>query len=201
MVIEQVQYGTAFASTAGYLVNEGSNAAVGATEIDVDSGSGGIPKGSVLRFAGHGGVYIVEEGITGASGTLTLASGLRAQVNNNAAVSILALTTVTDFLEEGFEPGDEEAQRFAYGDGAQGQDGVSLEGTIYMLGTNIPSAGTRTWLVYKYGSTYSLVGGDLGCRISRARSNVRQHGAGPAYEAIMYSCTASQGGGCITHTA
>ena len=200
MVTEEIKYGTAFAATAGYLVNESSDAATGATEIDIDSGSGGVPAGSVVRFAGHDGVYLVKTGVTGASGTLTLATGLRADVANNAAMSILATTDVTDFLAESWSPGDEEPQTFEFGDGATGQDGVLLNGTVYVTGANIPAAGTRTWIVYRLGDEYSLVGGDRGCRISTGQGGVRPHGDGPVYTIVMYSCAGNQRGDCVVHT-
>ena len=109
------------------------------------------------------------------------------------------VTEADDFLEESWEPGDEEAQRFAYGDGSQGQDGVNVEGTVYVLGSSLPTPGTRTWIRYTQGSNTTIVGGPRGCRISLAQGGVRPHGEGPPYTIIQYSCTDSQGGGCIVH--
>ena len=106
-------------------------------------------------------------------------------------------TAITDFLDEGFEPGMEEPQMVTYGDGAEEMDGVTVNGQVLALGTNLPTAGTRTWLRYTVGSTTVLIGGAAGCRISLANSGVRKHGEGPMYVTIKYSCTGDSKGSCI----
>ncbi len=84
-------------SAAGYLVNKASGYAVGDTAIAVDTGTGTIPDGSRVTFAGHGTAYTVE---AFAGGSLTLADGLTVAVADDAAVTVttgplLAWTALT----------------------------------------------------------------------------------------------------------
>ena len=198
MTIKDVHYGSAF-SDEGYDVNRGAGYAVGATQVAVDGGSGGIAAGTVVRFGSDENPYLVKEGITGSAGTITLDRGLIAAIDNDDAVNELALTKITDWLEEGWEPGEEEPQDVTYGDGEIGQDGVTVNGQVYAIGTNLPTVGTRTWIRYS-GSAFMLIGGRYGCRISRGKSGPRTHGAGPRYEMVKYSAVGSGAGSVIINT-
>lgn len=64
-------------------------AAVGATTIAVDTGSGTVPAGSVVTFAGDSNQYVVETALSG--GSLTIAKpGLRVAVADNTVMTVTA---------------------------------------------------------------------------------------------------------------
>ena len=109
------------------------------------------------------------------------------------------VTEADDFISEGWEPADEEVQQFEYGDGSQGQDGVSVNGTVYVLGDSLPTVGTRTWIRYTRGNETTIIGGRRGCRISMGQGGIRPHGDGPTYTAVMYSATGNGKGSLIAH--
>lgn len=72
---------------ASYLVNNGGGYAKGATEINVDGGTGTILAGDVITFAGDANKYVVVSAL--ASGTLKIgAPGLRVAVADNAAITV-----------------------------------------------------------------------------------------------------------------
>lgn len=74
---------------ASYLVNAVGGYAVGATAITVDTGTGTIPKGSVITFAGDTNKYVVATAL--AANVVTLAApGLRAALADNTAITVLA---------------------------------------------------------------------------------------------------------------
>jgi hypothetical protein len=78
----------------GYLVNNASNYAIGATAIAVDTGTGTINPGDVVTFAGDSTIYAVDL----VNGTTTLGQtptsitlggpGLRAALLNNVALTV-----------------------------------------------------------------------------------------------------------------
>lgn len=73
---------------SGYVTN--GIQAVGATSIVVQTGTGAIPKGTVVRFAADTvNAYVVAADYAGGAGTLTLTSGL---VNQIAASNALTLS-------------------------------------------------------------------------------------------------------------
>ena len=191
-ITRKISFGTTFSSSGGWLVNKGAGQSAGDTTIAVDGGSGGIAAGTVIRFAGHDSVYLVDTALTGSAGNIVIVGGLDVDVADDTAISILTLTAITDFLDEGWEPGMEEAQMVTYGDGAEEMDGVTVNGQVYALGDDIPAAGTRAWFLYQYGDGYTLYGGPQGCRVSVSASGVRKHGEGPRYECIKYSATGDE---------
>ena len=72
---------------SGYLVNNASGYAVGATQIAVDTGTGTIVAGDVITFAGDTNKYVVATALTG--GVVTIAApGLRQAVADNAAITV-----------------------------------------------------------------------------------------------------------------
>lgn len=101
-------------------------------------------------------------------------------------------TSVTDFLEEDFEPGLENIISTRMGEGGDEQDGVELQGSFLATGSNIPSAGTRTWLKFTpFTGTAIAVGGSLGCRIRTGKSSLRPMGGGAQYTRVEFSATGS----------
>lgn len=194
-----LSYGSTFADSAGYLVNESSGKAKGQTEVVIDGGSGGIRANDIIRFAGDSFAYIVKVGVDGAAGTISLATGLKQAVSDDAAISVLSFTDVDEWLDEAWEPGDEEPKEVPYGDGTTGQDGVDLNGVAYVTGSNIPTAGTKTWLRYETDGSTAIIGGGYGCRIMTGKSGVRKHGEGPLFTCVKYSATGSKEGDTIYH--
>lgn len=72
---------------SGYLVNNASGYAVGATAITVDTGTGTILAGDVITFAGDTNKYVVASAL--ASNVVTIsAPGLRQAVADNAAITV-----------------------------------------------------------------------------------------------------------------
>jgi hypothetical protein len=85
--VQQVAAGTG----TGYLVNNGAGYPVGATAITVDTGTGTIPAGTIVTFAGDSNKYVVR---SLAANVLTIgAPGLRAAVADNAAITLGAAYT------------------------------------------------------------------------------------------------------------
>ena len=197
--LSAIFYGSDFAVTAGYLVN-GAGFSAGDDEVTVDSGSGGVPVGTVVRFAGHDGVYLVKEGITGAAGTLTLNRDLEADLSNNAAVSILALTKIEKVLDAGSELSDEESIDYRVLSEQEEQNGVRADGQFYALGDDLPTVGESTWLRVTDGSGYFLYGGNNGCSIRRGKSGPKRLSDGPRYECVKFSCTGKAYGSTIQNT-
>jgi len=79
-------------SGSGYLVNNASGYAIGATEITVDTGTGTILAGDIITFAGDTNKYVVASAL--ASNVVTLASpGLLQAVANNVAITVVSAST------------------------------------------------------------------------------------------------------------
>lgn len=72
---------------SGYLVNNASGYAPGATTIKLDTGTGTIQKGDLIQFAGHARIYRVATALGG--GQLVLSQGLDSAVANNEAVTLI----------------------------------------------------------------------------------------------------------------
>ena len=71
----------------GYLVNDGGDTlAVGDVAIPVDTGSGNLEVGDIIRFAGDSQDYMVIQQLTGA-GTLYIFPGLKADPGDGAAIT------------------------------------------------------------------------------------------------------------------
>jgi len=72
---------------SGYLVN--GTPAAGATTIPVDTGTGAVPKGTVLRFAADTvNAYVVAADYAGGSGNITISSGLVNAIADNNAITL-----------------------------------------------------------------------------------------------------------------
>jgi len=71
---------------AGYLVN--GTFAVGDREIQVDTGTGVIKKGSTFTIAGDTTKYIVTEDFAGTAGLLKFSPGLKVAPSDNAVITI-----------------------------------------------------------------------------------------------------------------
>ena len=114
--------------------------AAGVATISLDGGAGGdsVDKGDILLFAGDSNVYTVIDGFDGSSGDVDIAGGLKAALPDNAAVSQPAWSTMgtpgNRYLDEGFEPGAETAQKYQTADSRNRQDGVLLEGSFMATG-------------------------------------------------------------------
>ena len=123
---------------SGYLINNGSGLAVGATTIDVDTGSGTVIVGDVVSTAGISHKYVVDSALSGGSFGIQ-DPGLRAAVANNDAVSVSAayranmafhrsamvlVTRAPDMPEEGDEADDVEMITDA-------RSGLSFEVAMY----------------------------------------------------------------------
>jgi len=76
---------------AGYLVNSGS-LAVGDTDIWVDTGTGTILAGDLIKFASSQYYYTVETALTG--GKVVIQNGLIEAVANNVALHVVAPTGI-----------------------------------------------------------------------------------------------------------
>lgn len=73
---------------SGYLVNNASNYAVGATTIAADTGSGTILAGDIVTFAGDTNQYVVTSAL--AAGSFTIAApGLRKALADNTAITVV----------------------------------------------------------------------------------------------------------------
>lgn len=72
---------------SGYLVNNASNYAIGATSIALDTGTGTILAGDVVTFTGDTNKYVVKTALSG--GVIELqAPGLRQALNDNTALTV-----------------------------------------------------------------------------------------------------------------
>jgi len=72
---------------SGLQVNKGSGLSEGATDIPVDTGSGAVNAGDVITINGTS--YVVANGITGGSGTITInRPGLVESVADNTSVTV-----------------------------------------------------------------------------------------------------------------
>lgn len=80
---------------SGYLVDLTAGYAVGDTTIHVDTGTGTILAGDVIKFENHADLYVVKTGFAGdGDGDIVLQGpGLRAAVENNETVTIQATHT------------------------------------------------------------------------------------------------------------
>lgn len=77
---------------SGYLVNNPSNYAKGATTIAADTGTGTILAGDIVTFAGDTNKYVVASALSG--GSFTIASpGLRVALNDNTAITVVGNST------------------------------------------------------------------------------------------------------------
>lgn len=200
--IKTVQYapGYPWGATKGtgtsYLLNDAS-AAIGDTVIPVDGGSGTIIIGDYITIAGHTKGYEVTVALTG--GNLTIASpGLAFAHADNAAVTVQPnWTTVTDFLEEDFEPGIENIISVRMGEGGDKQDGVELQGSVLVSGANVP-AEQRNWFKFNpFSGTSQVVGGVKGARTRLGKTNLRPLGGGPQYTRVEFSATGSSKGDTV----
>lgn len=107
-------------------------------------------------------------------------------------------TQITDFLEEDLEPGQESPIGVRMGEGGEEQDGVELQGSALITGSNIPTAGTRYFIKVKtVGGTEEVRGGANGCRVRTGKSGIRPLGGGPAYTRLEFSCTGNARGSLI----
>jgi hypothetical protein len=70
----------------GYLIN--GDAAVGATELTVDGGSGAINKGAIITIAGDTNKYVVVEDVASGSTVIRIAGGLKQAAADNAAITV-----------------------------------------------------------------------------------------------------------------
>lgn len=72
---------------ASYQVNNGSGYAIGATTIAMDTGTGTVPAGTFITFAGDTNKYMVTTALSG--GSLTIAApGLRKALADNTAMTV-----------------------------------------------------------------------------------------------------------------
>lgn len=77
----------------GYLVNDGTDLAIGDTVIACDTGSGTILAGDVVTFAGDAvNKYVVATALSGGSFTIA-APGLKAAIADDAAITVSASHT------------------------------------------------------------------------------------------------------------
>lgn len=85
---ESAQVNTNTAGTgSGYLINNASGYAVGATTLALDTGTGTILAGDIITIGAH--KYVVASALSGGSLTIQ-APGLRAAVADNATVTVVA---------------------------------------------------------------------------------------------------------------
>lgn len=73
---------------SGYLINNGSDEAIGETTLTLDTGSGAIKDGDVVTFAGDANKYVVKTGRTGAGDIVLGEPGLLAAAEDDAAMTI-----------------------------------------------------------------------------------------------------------------
>ena len=113
--------------------------------------------------------------------------------------------TFTKVLDEGVELPDEESIDYRVISEQDEQNGVRVDGSFRVTGSNLPTVGTPTWLRFTLtdGTTTvkTVYGGEDGCSIRLTRSGPKKLSQGPAYTTVMFSCTAGATGGCITDEA
>lgn len=73
---------------SGYLVDNGGGYAPGTTTVSVDTGTGSVPKGDIITFAGVSGTYVVISGGSPAT-SITFEPGLAGAVADDAAISLI----------------------------------------------------------------------------------------------------------------
>ena len=73
---------------SGYLANGGESA--GATSVTVDSGSGKVEAGSIVKFGSDTTLYVVAEDMASGGTELKLTQGLKADVADNATVTVVS---------------------------------------------------------------------------------------------------------------
>jgi hypothetical protein len=90
---ESAKIGIAAVGTGtGYLVNNPSNYAAGATTIALDTGTGTVLAGDIVTFAGDTNKYVVATALSG--GNIVLAApGLRQALNDNTAMTVIGAAT------------------------------------------------------------------------------------------------------------
>jgi hypothetical protein len=90
---ESAKIGIAAVGTgSGYLVNNASNYAAGATTIALDTGTGTVLAGDIVTFAGDTNKYVVATALSG--GNIVLAApGLRQALNDNTAMTVIGAAT------------------------------------------------------------------------------------------------------------
>jgi hypothetical protein len=71
---------------SGYLLN--GAAAVGATELTIDTGSGEINKGAIITIAGDANKYLVTEDVASGGTLIKIAGGLKQAAADNAVVTV-----------------------------------------------------------------------------------------------------------------
>lgn len=75
-------------SATGYLANGGASA--GATQVTIDSGSGTFKKGDLVKFGSDTVLYAVAEDVASGGTTLKLQTALKADVADNATITVQA---------------------------------------------------------------------------------------------------------------
>lgn len=73
-------------TASGYLANGGASA--GATQVTIDTGSGTFKKNDLVKFGSDTTLYAVAEDVASGGTTLKLQSALKADVADNAAVTV-----------------------------------------------------------------------------------------------------------------
>ena len=172
--------------------------AAGVATISLDGGAGGdsVDKGDILLFAGDSNVYTVIVGFDGSSGDVDIAGGLKAALADNAAVSLPAWSTIDGYLDEGFEPGSETAQKYQTADSKNRQDGVLLEGSFMATGDVLPDDESADyWLRFNLeGDEVAVYGGFDGLAVCVSDGGYNPLGGGPHYSMIEYSASGDQHG-------
>ena len=202
--IKTIQYapgypwGATKGTGSGYLVNNVAGYAIGATTLAADVGTGTILIGDFVTFAGDTVGYEVVTALS--AGSFAIKSpGLLAAVVDNVAISVEPVwVTVTDWLEEDFEPGLENIVAARMGEGGEEQDAVELQGSFLATGANIPVGGQRNWFKFNpFTGTSQVAGSARGARTRTSKSNLRPIGGGAQYTRVEFSATGSVAGDTI----
>lgn len=75
-------------TASGYLVNGGGS--IGATQITIDTGTGTFKENDIVKFGSDDTLYVVAEDVASGGTTLKLKSALKADVADNAAVTVVS---------------------------------------------------------------------------------------------------------------
>ena len=75
-------------TASGYLVN--GAAAAGAKKINIDTGSGTLKRGNIIKFGSDATEYVVAEDVETGGTVLTIVGGLKNAVADNAAIALVA---------------------------------------------------------------------------------------------------------------